>query len=197
MTDELLFSALGLSMDTGVERQLLSSNPVTYALECEGSSSCRTTPHSDDSEIGDPHAASIGNPIGCYTDLSWPAKGQSSWNEWSDNNSTSLSGKEEISRTSILLERMDFECTTRFLFRIRQRMSERAERVGLGAGMVFGQRLELGASGEDAVVHGGLRGFPTPAFARPPTTNVSTGRGAVMGARDRPEGARRHVGDER
>ncbi|PBC32314.1 Krueppel factor [Apis cerana cerana] len=104
MTDELLFSALGLSMDTGVERQLLSSNPVTYALECEGSSSCRTTPHSDDSEIGDPHAASIGNPIGCYTDLSWPAKGQSSWNEWSDNNSTSLSGNGCLSELSELSE---------------------------------------------------------------------------------------------
>lgn len=75
--------------------------------------------------------------------------------------------------------------------------TERAERVGLGAGMVFGQRLELGASGEDAVVHSGLRGFSTLAVARPPTTNVSTGRGAVMGARDRLEGARRHVGDKR
>ena len=132
MTDELLFSALGLSMDTGVERQLLSSNPATYALEYEGSSSCRTTPHSDDSEIGDPHAASIGNPIGCYTDLSWPAKGQSSWNEWCDNNSASLSGKEEISRNFVLSKRnetkrngtewngmdgwIDFEYITRFLF---------------------------------------------------------------------------------
>lgn len=203
MTDELLFSALGLSMDTGhVERQLFSSDPAAYAREYEGSSSCRTTPHSDDSEIGDPHATNVGNGIGCYTDLSCPAKGQSSlssssssWNEWSDNNSTSLSGEGNFQK---LRTYVSSTSVTGLLFRHRMsERAERAERVGLRAGMVLGQRLELGPSREDAVVHSGLRGLSTPALARPPTTNVSTGRGAVMGARDRPESARRHVGDER
>nr|XP_034196209.1 Wilms tumor protein homolog isoform X1 [Osmia lignaria] len=88
MTDELLFSALGLTTDTGVERQLFtSSNTVSCDYE---PSSCRTTPHSDYSETIDSHSNNFANPIQCYTDLTCPTK--TSWNEWSDNTSTSLSG---------------------------------------------------------------------------------------------------------
>lgn len=88
MTDELLFSALGLTMDTGVEKQLFSTNSTSFACDYEASS-CRTTPRSDDSETVD-QSNNIGNTIECYTDLTCPAK--TSWNEWSDNNSTPLSG---------------------------------------------------------------------------------------------------------
>lgn len=89
MTDELLFSALGLTMDTGVERQLFSTNSTTFTGDYEASS-CRTTPSSDNSEIVEPHANNINNIIECYTDLTCPTK--TSWNEWSDNTSTSWSG---------------------------------------------------------------------------------------------------------
>lgn len=89
MTDELLFSALGLTTDTGVERQLFTnSNTVSCDYE---PSSCRTTPHSDYLETIDSHSNNFANPIQCYTDLTCPTK--TSWNEWSDNTSTSLSGK--------------------------------------------------------------------------------------------------------
>lgn len=89
MTDELLFSALGLTMDTGVERHLFSTNSTTFTYDYEASS-CTTTPRSDDSESIDAQSNNIGNMIECYTDLTCPAK--TSWNEWSDN-SMPLSGR--------------------------------------------------------------------------------------------------------
>ncbi|XP_043584190.1 Wilms tumor protein homolog isoform X1 [Bombus pyrosoma] len=100
MTDELLFSALGLTMDTGVEKQLFSTNSTSFACDYEASS-CRTTPRSDDSETVD-QSNNIGNTVECYTDLTCPAK--ISWNEWSDNNSTPLSGTGCLSELSELSE---------------------------------------------------------------------------------------------
>ncbi|OAD57471.1 Krueppel-like factor 15 [Eufriesea mexicana] len=94
MTDELLFSALGLTTDTSVERQLFSINSTTFTCDYDASS-CRT-PRSDDSETIDGHATNIGNTVECYTNLTCPVK--TSWNEWTDNNSTPLSGELSVYR---------------------------------------------------------------------------------------------------
>ncbi|KOC66291.1 Krueppel-like factor 15 [Habropoda laboriosa] len=100
MTDELLFSALGLTTDTGVERQLFSANPTTTLMCNYEASSCRATPqHSDDSETIDGRSGNFAN-VDCYTDLTCPTK--TSWNEWSDNTSTSFSGTGCLSELSEL-----------------------------------------------------------------------------------------------
>ncbi|CAK9824997.1 Krueppel-like factor 15 [Anthophora retusa] len=98
MTDELLFSALGLTTDTGVERQLFSANTTTLTCNYEAST-CRTTPCSDDSETIEGRASNFTN-IQCYTDLTYPTK--TAWNEWSDNTSTSFSGTGCVSELSEL-----------------------------------------------------------------------------------------------
>ncbi|XP_053995334.1 Wilms tumor protein homolog isoform X1 [Hylaeus anthracinus] len=87
MTDELLFSALGLTTDTGIERQLFSSNSVTCLPSDFETSSCRTTPCSDDSETIDRHVTNVTNSIECYTDLTCPTK--TPWNEWSNTSASS------------------------------------------------------------------------------------------------------------
>lgn len=100
MTDELLFSALGLTVDAGVERQLFSSSLTS--LPCEYETSCRTSPLSDDSETIENHGNAVANPIECYTDLTCPAKMQ--WNEWTNNGSTSSGYLSELSELDSELE---------------------------------------------------------------------------------------------
>ncbi|XP_076179546.1 uncharacterized protein LOC143152860 isoform X1 [Ptiloglossa arizonensis] len=102
MTDELLFSALGLTTDAGVERQLFSPNSITTVPNHFETSSCRTTPHSDDSETIDGHATNIANPIECYTDLTCPTKPP--WSEWSNNTSASSGCLSELSELDSELE---------------------------------------------------------------------------------------------
>ncbi|CAL1678090.1 unnamed protein product [Lasius platythorax] len=86
MTDELLFSALGLTMDTSVERQLFSpiktNLPSDYEIPC--------TLLSNDFGIHDSDQLNATNPIDCYTDLTCSL--QSSWNEWSTTNTPTSSG---------------------------------------------------------------------------------------------------------
>lgn len=77
MTDELLFSALGLTMDTNAEGQLFS--PIKANQTCDYEVSC-TTPLSDDFGIIDVRSNMTINPMECYTDLSCSSN---SWNDWS------------------------------------------------------------------------------------------------------------------
>ncbi|XP_076296631.1 uncharacterized protein LOC143216935 isoform X1 [Lasioglossum baleicum] len=101
MTDELLFSALGLSIDTGVEQQLFSTDAGT--LECDFEvSSCRTTPHSDDSEAVDSRVNNAVNPSDCYTELNCPTK--LLWNEWANQTSASSGCLSELSELDSELE---------------------------------------------------------------------------------------------
>ncbi|XP_043259631.1 zinc finger protein GLI2-like isoform X1 [Colletes gigas] len=101
MTDELLFSALGLTTDASVESQLFSPNPIATALHSDFEASpCRTTPRVDDSETIDDHAINV-NPIECYTDLTCP---KTPWNEWSNNTSTSSGCLSELSELDSELE---------------------------------------------------------------------------------------------
>ena len=92
MTDELLFSALGLTTDTGVERQLFSASTSTLPCDYEASS-CGTTLHSDDS---------VTNSIECYTDLTCPAKVP--WNELANNTPASSGCLSELSELDLELE---------------------------------------------------------------------------------------------
>jgi len=79
MTDELLFSALGMTMDTSIERQLFS--PTKTNLPSDYEVSC-TTPLNDFG-IFDNQLNMI-NSTDCYTDLT--CSPQSSWNDWSTTN---------------------------------------------------------------------------------------------------------------
>ncbi|XP_025153532.1 zinc finger protein 226 isoform X1 [Harpegnathos saltator] len=87
MTDELLFSSLGLTMDTGVERQLLSPTkmnlPYDYEVSCEA-------PLSDDFGLINSQSSIATNPMECYTDLTYSTK--SLWNDWSTTNTSTSSG---------------------------------------------------------------------------------------------------------
>jgi hypothetical protein len=85
MTDELLFSALGLTMDTNVDRQLLS--PIEMNLPNEREVSCATQ-LGDDFGIFDGQFNMAANPTDCYTDLTL----KSSWNDWSVINTPTSSG---------------------------------------------------------------------------------------------------------
>lgn len=98
MTDELLFSTLGLAMDTSVERQLPTKMnlPYDYEVSCE-------TPLSDDFGIIDGQSSLAANPTDCYTDLTYSTK--SSWNDWSSTNTPTSSG------TYIHIRVTDFRCT--------------------------------------------------------------------------------------
>ncbi|XP_029174526.1 zinc finger protein 76-like isoform X1 [Nylanderia fulva] len=99
MTDELLFSALGLTMDTSVERQLFS--PIKTNLPSDYEVSC--TLLSNDFRTHDSDQLNAANPIDCYTDLSCSL--QSSWNDWSTTNtSTSSSCLSELSELDSELE---------------------------------------------------------------------------------------------
>lgn len=84
MTDELLFSALGLTMDTSIERQLFSPTktnlPNDYEVSC-------TTSLNDDFGIFDSQL-NMTNPMDCYTDLTCSP----SWNDWSITNTPTSSG---------------------------------------------------------------------------------------------------------
>lgn len=86
MTDDILFSALGLTTDTSIERQLFS--PTRTNLSSDYEVSC-TTPFSDDFGIFDSQL-SMTNPTDCYTDLS--CSPQSSWNDWSITSTPTSSG---------------------------------------------------------------------------------------------------------
>lgn len=86
MTDELLFSALGLTMDPSIERQLFS--PIKTSILSDYEASC-PTPLSDDFGIFDSQL-NMTNPIDCYTDLTNSL--QSSWNDWSTTNTLTSSG---------------------------------------------------------------------------------------------------------
>lgn len=85
MTDELLLSALGLTMDTSIERQLFSpiktNLPNDYEVSCTLLSDFRT--HDSDQ-------LNATNPIDCYADLTCSL--QSSWNDWSTTNTSMSSG---------------------------------------------------------------------------------------------------------
>ncbi|KZC03849.1 PREDICTED: Wilms tumor protein homolog [Dufourea novaeangliae] len=109
MTDELLFSALGLTTDAGVERQLFSTSAINGLATCEfdvssssSASSCGTTPRSDDSETIDSCINNIANPIECYTDLTCPTK--LPLTEWSNNTSTPSGCFSELSELDSELE---------------------------------------------------------------------------------------------
>jgi len=82
MTDELLFSALGLTMDTNIDRQLLS--PIEMNLSNDREISCATQ-LGDDFGIFDSQFNVVANQTDCYTDLTL----KSSWNDWSVNTPTS------------------------------------------------------------------------------------------------------------
>ncbi|XP_011346737.1 oocyte zinc finger protein XlCOF8.4 isoform X2 [Ooceraea biroi] len=86
MTDELLFSALGLTMDTNVDRQLLS--PIEMNLIPNDHEISCATPLSDDFGIFDGQFNVAANPMDCYTDLT----SKSSWNDWSITNTPTSSG---------------------------------------------------------------------------------------------------------
>lgn len=84
MTDEQLFSALGLTMDTSIERQLFSPTKTNLSSDYEISSTL-----SDDFGIFDNQLNMI-NPTDCYTDLTYSP--QLSWNDWSTTNTSTSSG---------------------------------------------------------------------------------------------------------
>ncbi|KAG7197928.1 hypothetical protein KM043_016165 [Ampulex compressa] len=100
MTDELLFSALGLTIDTGVERQLFSPNVTS--LSCEFETSCRTTPISDDLETIENQISPSVTPIECYTDLTCASKVP--WSGWNTNNTTSSGCLNDLSELDSELE---------------------------------------------------------------------------------------------
>jgi len=85
-TDELLFSALGLTMDTSIEKQLFSSTRTNLSSDYEVS--C-VTALSDDFEMFDSQLNVI-NSTDYYTDLT--CSPQSSWNDWSTISTTTSSG---------------------------------------------------------------------------------------------------------
>ncbi|XP_032683556.1 Krueppel-like factor 7 isoform X2 [Odontomachus brunneus] len=91
MSDELLYSTLGLTMDTGVERQLLS--PTTINLPYDYEVSCETL--SDDfgiiSTARESNIATNSREMDCYTDLTYSTK-SSSWNDWLPTNTLTSSG---------------------------------------------------------------------------------------------------------
>lgn len=87
MTDELLFSALGLTMDTNIDRQLLSS--IEMNLSNDQEISCATS-FNDDFGIFDGQFNLTTNPMDCYTDLTCASK--SSWNDSSITNTPTSSG---------------------------------------------------------------------------------------------------------
>jgi len=84
MTDEQLFSALGFTMDTSIERQLFSPTKTNLPSDYEISSTL-----SDDFGIFD-NQLNIINPTDCYTDLT--CSPQLSWNDWSTTNTPTSSG---------------------------------------------------------------------------------------------------------
>ncbi|XP_011873814.1 PREDICTED: Krueppel-like factor 11 isoform X2 [Vollenhovia emeryi] len=86
MMDELLFSAFGLTMDTGIEKQLFSLSRADVTSDYEVS---RITPLSDDFGLFDSQLSMI-NPTDSYTDLT--CSPQSSWNDWSTANTPTSSG---------------------------------------------------------------------------------------------------------
>lgn len=104
MTDELLFSALGLTMDTSIERQLFSPTnlPNDYEVSC-------ATPFNDDFGILDGQL-NVTNPTDCYTDLT--CSPQSSWNDWSTTNTPTSSGIFNNNLRKIIIK---FNNTTLFL----------------------------------------------------------------------------------
>lgn len=77
MTDELLFSALGLDMDVLNEKQ--SQSPTT-SFSYEYETSC-TTPLSDYSEFTENSFTLTNNGLECYTDLTYSPEVQ--WSDWS------------------------------------------------------------------------------------------------------------------
>lgn len=85
MTDEL-FSALGLTTDINIEKQLFSSIKTNLPSDYEVS---YTTPLSDDFGIFDSQL-NVTNPTDCYTDLT--SSPQSSWNDYSITNTPTSSG---------------------------------------------------------------------------------------------------------
>lgn len=84
--DELLFSTLGMTTDTSIERQLFS--PIRTNLPSDYEVLC-TTPLSDDFGIFDSQL-NMTNPADCYTELT--CSPQSSWNDWSTTNTPMSSG---------------------------------------------------------------------------------------------------------
>ncbi|XP_011175401.1 E3 SUMO-protein ligase EGR2 isoform X2 [Solenopsis invicta] len=86
MTDELLFSALGLTMDSSIERQLFS--PTKTNLLSDYEASC-ATPLSDDFGMFD-NQLNTTNPTDFYTDLSNSL--QSFLSDWSTTNTPTSSG---------------------------------------------------------------------------------------------------------
>ena len=85
MTDELLFSALGLDMDVLNEKQLESP---TASISYDYETPC-TTPLSDYSEFTDNSLNVSNNGLACYTDLTYSPEVQ--WNDWTTSASTSSS----------------------------------------------------------------------------------------------------------
>ena len=85
MTDELLFSALGLDMDILNEKQIQSP---TTSFSYEYETPC-TTPLSDYSDFSYNSSNTIKNELGCYTDLTYSPEVQ--WNDWKTSASTSSS----------------------------------------------------------------------------------------------------------
>lgn len=84
--DELLFSALGLTMDASIEKQLFS--PTRTNLSSDYEVSC-ATPLSDDLAMFDSQL-NVTNLTDCYTDLT--CSPQSSWSDWSTTNTPTSSG---------------------------------------------------------------------------------------------------------
>lgn len=87
MTDDLLFSTLGLTVDTGVERQLFSPMKTNPLSDYEVSSH---TFLGNDSEAHNSDQLNATNPVDCYTDLTCSL--QSSRNDWSTTNIPTSSG---------------------------------------------------------------------------------------------------------
>lgn len=85
MTEELLFSALGLNMDVLNEKPLQSP---TTSFSYEYETPCKT-PLSDYSELTENSFTLMNNRIECYTDMTYSPEVQ--WSNWSTNTFTSSS----------------------------------------------------------------------------------------------------------
>ncbi|XP_043478853.1 transcription factor Sp1-like isoform X1 [Leptopilina heterotoma] len=98
MTDELLFSALGLDMDVLNEKQLQSP---TTSFSYEYETSCKT-PLSDYSEFTENSFTLMNNGIECYTDITYSPEVQ--WSDWSTNTFTSSNCFSELSEIDTELD---------------------------------------------------------------------------------------------
>ena len=84
MTDELLFSVLGLRMESTNTSELVPPTLATPACDYE---TCRAS-QSENYEVGDNLLASrTTNTVECYTDLT--CSPEVPWSDWTTNTSTS------------------------------------------------------------------------------------------------------------